>query len=108
MITIMSKTRASGTPRGAYRIRVEGSLDPSWSDRLGGMAITVAGQSGAKTITVLEGELADQSALMGVLHSLHELHLPLDAVESRSPDTFEEMGKRSADSDHGGAKNLQE
>ena len=110
MITIMPETKPYGTSRKIYRICVEGSLDPSWSDRLGGMAITTTGQSGVNTLTVLEGELADQSALMGILHSLHELHLPLEAVESRSPDTSEVMvNSRSADrGDRGQEKPLQE
>ena len=69
---------------GVYRIRVEGSLDPSWSDRLGGLAITTTGKFGSKTTTVLEGTLADQSALMGVLNTLHDLHLPVEAVECLS------------------------
>ena len=98
MITIMPETNASGTSRGAYRIQVEGSLDPSWSDRLGGLAITTSGQFGVKTTTVLEGELADQSALMGVLNTLHDLHLPLEAIENLSPDASEavhhESGRR--------------
>ncbi len=82
----MSKTKASEPSRGAYRIQVEGSLDPSWSDRLGGLAITSRGQVGVRNTTVLEGELADQSALMGVLNTLHELHLPVEAVERVSAD----------------------
>jgi len=64
-----------------YRIRVGGSLDPSWSDRLEGLAITSSGRFGARTTTVLEGELPDQGALLGVLNTLYELHLPLEAVE---------------------------
>ncbi len=91
MITIMSNTKASGSPRGAYRIRVGGSLDPSWSDRLGGLAITISGQFGVKTTTVLEGELVDQSALMGVLNTLHDLNLSLEALENLSPGTSEEV-----------------
>jgi hypothetical protein len=89
MITIMSKTKTSSTSQRSYRIRVEGSLDPSWSDRLGGLAITSSGQFGVKTTTVLEGVLADQSALMGVLNTLHDLHLPLEAIENLSPDASE-------------------
>ena len=91
MITTMSKTKKPGTLRRAYRIRVEGSLDPSWSDRLGGLTITSSGKFGVKTTTILEGELVDQSALMGVLHSLYNLHLPLEALENLSSDTSEEV-----------------
>ena len=96
MTTIMSKTKTSSTSRRDYRIRVEGSLDPSWSDRLGGLAITSSGQFGVKTTTVLEGELADQSALMGVLNTLHDLHLPLEAIENLSPDASEAVHHESA------------
>lgn len=86
----MTATKASGTPQKSYRIRVEGSLDPSWSDRLGGLAITSTGKFGVETTTVLEGELPDQSALMGVLNTLHELHLPVEAVEHLSADAPDE------------------
>ena len=86
----MPETKASSASRRSYRIRVEGSLDPSWSDRLGGLAITTTGQFGAKTTTVLEGELVDQGALMGVLNTLHELHLPVEAVEHISADAPDE------------------
>jgi hypothetical protein len=96
MITIMSKTKTSSTSHRSYRIRVEGSLDPSWSDRLGGLAITSSGQFGVKTTTVLEGELVDQSALMGVLNTLHDLHLPLEAIENLSPDAAEAAHHESA------------
>ena len=96
MITNMSNIKTSGTSRRAYRIRIEGALDPSWSDRLGGLAITTSGKFGVKTTTVLEGELADQSALMGVLNSLHNLHLPLEALENLSPDTPEEVPQEPA------------
>ena len=81
----MPKRKTSGTARRTYRIQIEGFLNPSWSDRLGGLSITAVRDSDIKTSTVLEGELADQSALMGVLNSLHELHLPVEVVERLSP-----------------------
>ena len=65
-----------------YRICIEGSLDPSWSDRLGGLSITTTGRFDRETTTVLEGDLADQGALLGVLNTLYELHLPLLSVEA--------------------------
>ena len=63
-----------------YRIRVEGRLDPSWSDRMGGLAIA-ADEAETAPVTVLTGELADQSALHGVLRTLLELHLPILSTE---------------------------
>ena len=89
-IKTMHETKTSGSSRRTYRIRVEGALDPSWSDRLSGLAITSTGKLGVETTTVLEGELADQSALMGVLNTLHELHLRVEAVEHLSARALEE------------------
>ena len=46
---------------------------------------TSSGRFGTSTTTVLEGELPDQGALLGVLNTLYELHLPLEAFEARLP-----------------------
>jgi hypothetical protein len=52
---------------------VKGVLPDSWIDRLGGLQIV------AKTsdISTVEGQLSDQSALAGVLDTLHSLRLPI-------------------------------
>jgi hypothetical protein len=62
-----------------YVIHAEGPLDATWSDRLGGLAITVSGTTNDVT-TELSGPLRDQSALMGVLMCLYDLGLPLISV----------------------------
>ena len=64
-----------------YQIVVRGTLDAGWSDRLGGMAISTVSQVEGTPATILLGELADQSALVGVLNTLHDLGLPLVSVE---------------------------
>ena len=64
-----------------YRIRIKGLLDVSWSDRLGGMVITATGGGKVPATTTLEGLLADQAALHGVLSTLYEQHMPVIAVE---------------------------
>ncbi len=64
-----------------YRILIRGMLDASWSDRLGGMTISTAQLADGAATTVLSGELADQSALVGVLNTLHDFGLPLVSVE---------------------------
>lgn len=79
----------SGTPLslaapGTYTIRVQGHLDETWSNRLGGMRITVSG-TGRHAVTVLFGPLVDQAALLGVLNALYELGLPLLSVEYLAP-----------------------
>ena len=65
-----------------YRIRVQGQLDNSWSDRLAGMAITADLAPERPPVTILVGHLADQAALSGILNTIYELHLPLLSVEN--------------------------
>ncbi len=65
-----------------YRIRVQGLLDASWSDRLGGMAINRTTTGSKAPVTILVGHLTDQAALAGVLNALYNLHLPLLSVEN--------------------------
>lgn len=61
-------------------IRVRGALSSDWSERLGGLRITVT-SAGRHRITELVGRVADQAALHGVLGALYELGLPLLTVE---------------------------
>jgi hypothetical protein len=65
-----------------YRIRVQGRLDASWFDRLGGMAMTQYSAADEAQVTVLVGHLIDQAALSDVLKAFYDLHLPLLSVES--------------------------
>jgi len=65
-----------------YRIEVEGALDESWSDRLGGMGITSRKRADQTTVTTLTGRMRDQAELAGILNSLYELHLPILSVEN--------------------------
>ncbi len=64
-----------------YRIRVQGHLDKSWSDRLGKMTITTTHSADKVAVTILEGCFADQAALSGLLNTLYDLHMPLLSVE---------------------------
>ncbi len=65
----------------SYRIRAQGHLDDSWSDRLGGMVLTRAFTANKQPMTILIGHLKDQAALSGVLNALYDLHLPVISVE---------------------------
>jgi hypothetical protein len=69
-----------------YRICVQGILDEGWSDRLGGMTINATGQTSESPITTLRGRMLDQSGLLGVLNTLHDLRLPLLLVECEDCD----------------------
>ncbi len=58
-----------------YRIRIRGQLDPQWSAWFQGLC--VAESVGDTTLT---GQLADQSALHGVLARIRDLGLELVSV----------------------------
>jgi len=59
-----------------YRITVKGVVPKAWIDRLGGMQIV----AGSPTGSTLEGWLPDQAALKGVLDTLYDIHLPIEAI----------------------------
>lgn len=63
-----------------YRILVQGRLEQSWSGRLGGMIISTSIQEDGSVLTWLEGELADQAALVGTINALSSLQLPIVSV----------------------------
>jgi len=65
-----------------YLIQIQGSLDPQWSGRLGGLSIqTHRYDDDRLPITILSGLLLDQAALFGVLSALYDLRFPLLSVE---------------------------
>ena len=67
---------------GNYRIRVQGVLDKSWSDRMGGLRITAGSvKDQEKPVSELVGQVRDQAELSGVLNTLYELHMTLLSVE---------------------------
>ena len=70
------------------RIRIKGKLDESWSARLGALSVTTLASS-ELVETVLEGDVPDQAALMGMLKTLGDLNLAvisLDTIERASSD----------------------
>ena len=60
----------------SYRIRIQGSLDTSWSDWFDGFSIVVQGGE-----TLLTGTVIDQSALHGILAKINDLGLAIISVE---------------------------
>src|SRR5262249_2137993 len=72
---------AATTEARIYVITVQGELEPSWSERLGGMTIAVH-QGGDGAVTVLTGELIDQAAFQGGLKCLYDLGLPVVSIAS--------------------------
>ena len=64
-----------------YRIRIQGNLEKNWSDYYGGMAIEHEGDPKQYALTILVGKLADHSALLGVVNSLHDIGYQILSVE---------------------------
>lgn len=63
-----------------YCIRVQGKLDPGWSDWLASMSIVSKPTADGCLTTVLTGLIADQAALRGVLTRLWDLNLDIISV----------------------------
>lgn len=64
--------------RGRYAIRIRGHLDRRWAEWFAGLTLTHE-QAGT---TLLQGPLADQAALHGVLTKLRDLGLPIISIQS--------------------------
>jgi hypothetical protein len=78
---------------GNYRIRVLGSLDESWSERLGGLRITAFNPKDRKgPVTELIGKVRDQAELSGILETLYEMHFTLLSVEMLEADNGKQNG----------------
>lgn len=64
-----------------YHIQVVGRLQAGWSEHFGGLEITTETVENGPSITHLEGVVADQAGLHGLLRSIRDLGLPLLRVE---------------------------
>ena len=63
-----------------YEIRVQGSFDTRWVDRIGNLEVRMElGPDGAP-VTALTGQFVDQAALAGALNLLYDLGFPLLSV----------------------------
>ena len=61
---------------GRYEIRVKGHLDARWSAWFDGLDLS----RGPDGVTVIQGVIADQAALHGVLQKIRDLGLELVSV----------------------------
>ena len=69
-----------------YRIVVKGRIDQLWFEDLGDMDIHIESHENEPAITLLTGQVRDQSELMGILNSLYELHMTVLSVEHTAVD----------------------
>jgi hypothetical protein len=66
---------------GRYEIRVQGHLDTRWTTWFDGLAIA----HDSDGTTLIEGPVADQAALHGLLQKIRDLGLPLISVNHAAP-----------------------
>ncbi len=66
-----------------YSIRVEGWIADRWKDWFDGMGINIEGSMDTQATSTLQGIVADQAALLGVLHKLYDLGFPILRVERK-------------------------
>ena len=78
---VYHKPRASLLQAAIYRIRVLGVLDTSWSVYCREMTIEHESDEHQHAVSILMGRLVDQSALIGVLNSLHDMGCPILSME---------------------------
>ena len=71
---------------GHYQIRVQGSLDKFWLEHLEGLEISTGSWGSYPQVTQINGWLADQTALAGLLELLNELGLVILTVERLEED----------------------
>lgn len=72
----MSATEVPVDGPAAYRIRVESELHASWADHFDGLQLSHEGGE-----TLLEGTVADQAALHGLLSRLRDMRLILVSIQ---------------------------
>jgi len=79
------KPRPSMAEPARYQIRIRGHVDPVVARRLRGLDVENGVDGTGAPMASLRGELPDQAALMGVLHTLNDYQLPLLSAEFQSP-----------------------
>ena len=69
-------------PASIYRLRVAGVIPAGWEDRLGCLRVVQEERTESPITTTLMGAVKDQADLIGVINTLHQLHLSLLLVEA--------------------------
>jgi hypothetical protein len=74
-----------------YRICVQGCLEDVWADRLANMTIKMDLTNDQAPVSVLAGNLRDQSELLGVLNGLYQMRVPILLVEIIGTDKVDQQ-----------------
>lgn len=81
-----NELHSSHTRLKTYRIEVDGKMDASWSETLGGVEITSRQEINGVLVTILTSGMIDQAALRGLLIRLWDLNLSLRSIQPVEPE----------------------
>ena len=93
MMSMLSRNPIPFDRPANYQINVLGRIEPTMSDLLGGLTISLPTAEADCPVTTLSGELGDQTALAGVLNTIYELHLPLLLVKRLDDSLTEDLSE---------------
>ena len=68
-----------------YQIKVQGQVDPSWSEWFNEMVVSSETGHEASVVTTFTGPMGDQAALRGILNHLWDLNLTVLSVIQLEP-----------------------
>jgi hypothetical protein len=68
-----------------YQIKVQGRIDPSWSEWFNGMEVSMDTGRDGGPVTTFTGPVGDQAALRGILNHLWDLYLTILSVIQFEP-----------------------
>ncbi len=63
-----------------FEIQVEGTISSRWAEWFHGLNIE-SRQEGSQMVTILTGSIPDQSALLGMLQTIHNIGLMILSVK---------------------------
>ena len=67
-----------------YKIKVQGEIEKSWASKLQGLQINIERSQSKNPVSVLVGQINDQSALSGIMHTLYDMHMTVISVHMLS------------------------
>ncbi len=73
---------------GRYEVRIKGHLDTRWAAWFDGLSLSLESDG----TTIIQGPVADQAALHGLLQRVRDVGLPLVSVTRIEPDAPEVPG----------------
>ena len=68
-----------------YQIKVQGKVDPSWSDCFDEMGVSSITNGKGNDVTTFTGHVEDQATLRGILNHLWDLNLTILSVIQIEP-----------------------